>query len=310
MADDIFAKMELESQRRIELRIALCNHQAAAADIELELSVDTRDSERLTRRKARRALEAGLQHAVPPGPWDDDLDMYPPGQEYKIDLGDGYEGILERHPERWFWIGRIRLPAGHCCIGKKCTFLYNKMEGKWRFPINVGSPPEPTDVFSLYDGMGFEDVEPFHTFTDTMRDYERRDDDYLRQCGTYRTYDMKLANIRKVKTHFKKLEKHKRVDVQIGYLKWLADLNASNVCCIHYDSYRQKLYEAREAGSTVSEEEMNAADAKTNATCEETKRRIETALRAAADPAAAAALYDTFLAELEEHRRRIKDERS
>lgn len=47
-----------------------------------------------------------------------DLTAYPAGQTYTVDIGDGYQAILRRHPEFLFWCGYIRLRAGHPYIGK------------------------------------------------------------------------------------------------------------------------------------------------------------------------------------------------
>ena len=74
--------------------------------------------EKWNKRAARRAMERarGLQHSIPPGPWDSDLDNFPPG-EYVIDIGDGYNAVLNRD-QYWMWRIYVCIPADHPFVGK------------------------------------------------------------------------------------------------------------------------------------------------------------------------------------------------
>ena len=72
-----------------------------------------------------------------------------------IDLGDSYEGTLRRSKTNT-WLCYIRLPAGHCCIGKEyITLGYN-----WSFPVELTYGP--TDIPHLEDRradtFGFDGV--------------------------------------------------------------------------------------------------------------------------------------------------------
>ena len=112
------------SKRLMQANIERDNALAAMADEKLQSEATHIGSdylkERWQKRQARRALEAleGLQHAIPPGPWDDDLDNYLPGMEYIEDIDDGYSAVLRRSWMTWMWIICIRIPSDHPLVGK------------------------------------------------------------------------------------------------------------------------------------------------------------------------------------------------
>lgn len=76
---------------------------------------------RQSRRKAEHA--AGLQHAIPPGPWSTDLDLYHDPSYDEVHLGDDYFVRLWRDPETWVWKVTLILPEGHCCVGKSVDVI-------------------------------------------------------------------------------------------------------------------------------------------------------------------------------------------
>jgi len=183
--------------RLAAIEIERCNLRAAMADHELQSAVEKGSFSRecLERRQARRALEKGLQHAIPPGPWDDDLDRYPLG-DYTVDLGDGYTGTLRRGASTWTWLCYIRLPAGHCCIGKN----YGDLSDRYTFPTEL--------TYGLADTFGFDhggryDLAPHYHFAGTR-------EDLYADKGTYTKYEIAQKELKQLKAYFKKLETNRR----------------------------------------------------------------------------------------------------
>jgi hypothetical protein len=198
-------------RRLAEIEIERCNLRAALADKEMQEAWARRSGvshECLALRKARRELEKGLQHAIPPGPWDYDLDQYPVG-EYKVDLGDGYEGILRRSRSTWTWLGYVRLPAGHCCVGKD----YGDLSYTWHFPMELTYGPSTSlywekreaDLFG-FDHQNRHDLAPFHHFTGSA-------EDRYADKGEYTSYHGTLEKLRQLKAHFQMLEKNHREEI-------------------------------------------------------------------------------------------------
>ena len=194
--------------RLVAIEIERCNILAALADEELREAVrlNCLGAECLAKREARRALERDLQHAIPPGPWDNDLDEYPAEKGYTVDLGNGYEGTLRRAGSTWTWLAYIRLPAGHCCIGKD----YNDLHYEWTFPHALTYGPSSTctwedrsaDVFGIDHGSRC-DLAPHHHFLGYA-------EDMWANTGTYTTYEMAVEKLRELKTRFQELEAEHR----------------------------------------------------------------------------------------------------
>ena len=183
--------------RLAAIEIERCNLLAAIADQELRTAVERGDFGRecLELREARRALETGLQHAIPPGPYDHDLDRYPLG-DYTVALGDGYMGTLRRGAASWTWLGYIRLPAGHSCIGKE----YSRLSYDHAFPVEL--------TYGVADTFGFDhgnrcDLAPHHRFTGTK-------EDRYADKGRYTTYEGALEELRQLKAIFQELETKNR----------------------------------------------------------------------------------------------------
>jgi hypothetical protein len=70
-------------------------------------------------RKKRREKEISKGIVVPPGEWDDDLDMYNE-DEYLVHIGSGFLGKIRRNMMR-SWNGYVIVPDGHWTIGKNLT---------------------------------------------------------------------------------------------------------------------------------------------------------------------------------------------
>ena len=105
-------------------KISRDNALAAVADAEMRLAAaavgateETRQAyqRRLSRRRAERT--AGIQHVIPPGPWDADLDAYHKNGSYEVALEGGYKATLQRGWMTWSWNGYLTLHEGHCCHG-------------------------------------------------------------------------------------------------------------------------------------------------------------------------------------------------
>lgn len=131
--------------------------------------------ERWNKRAARRALERkwGLQHSIPPGPWDNDLDNYLPGKEYTVDIGDGYEAVLNRNSS-WMWRIYVRIPEDHPYVGRQyddipemgVTYSVGNMFG---FYLPESYTSSPCFFYSEYNNL-----EEFKTM------YPRKYADYTR----------------------------------------------------------------------------------------------------------------------------------
>lgn len=178
------------AQRLCLVNIERANLLATLADERLAEDRSDRGEERLALRKARRAFEAHLQHLVPPGPWDNDLDMYPPGKEYTFDLGDGYEGMVRRSGESLSWNVYVRIPKDHPMVGKDYNDLYdligNLTYGRGNmFGIDHGHSWDRTPHVFYHDLNGLED-------------HDR---------GDYTTYEEAVEEAKYLKEAFKKHEK-------------------------------------------------------------------------------------------------------
>jgi hypothetical protein len=194
--------------RLVAIEIERCNILAALADEELREAVrlNSFGPECLAKREARRALEKGLQHAIPQGPWDYDIDEYPAGKDYTVDLDDGYGGILRRAGSTWTWLAYIRLPAGHCCIGKD----YDDLHHRWTFPHELTYGPSSwehrsADLFGIDHGSRC-DLAPHHHFLGYA-------EDKWANTGTYTTYAMAVEKLRELKTRFQELEAKHREEI-------------------------------------------------------------------------------------------------
>lgn len=85
----------------------------------------------------RRILEKKICSTVtPPGQWDYDLDTYNK-EEYDLDLGEGYRGLLRRNAYL-SWNGYVMLPETHPFINKSCFFFgYDAPDGFPEPPMEI-----------------------------------------------------------------------------------------------------------------------------------------------------------------------------
>ena len=129
--------------------------------------------ERWNKRAARRRrFERRVQHSIAPGPWDDDLDNYPPGKDYVVDIGDGYEAVLNRD-RYWMWRIYVRIPMNHPFVGKHyddihmgVTYSEGNMFGYY---LQESYTSSPHYVYTEYDR-----VETFNPmYARKYVDYER-----------------------------------------------------------------------------------------------------------------------------------------
>lgn len=87
------------------------------------------------RRASRRQMEKDLHmNPVPPGPWDEDLDMYHDKKGYTFDIGDGYSGRLTRNMGM-SWNGYVILPKDHPALEKNYDWF------RYDSPKMIPSPP-------------------------------------------------------------------------------------------------------------------------------------------------------------------------
>lgn len=178
------------AQRLCLVNIERANLLATLADERLAEDRSDRGKERLALRKARRAFEADLQHLVPPGPWDSDLDMYPPGKEYTFDLGDGYEGMVRRSGESLSWNVYVRIPKDHPLVGKSYFDLYD---------LGRDLTYSEGNMFGLDHGHSWDRVpHVFYHNLNCLEDHDR---------GEYTTYKMALEDAKGLKDFFVKHEK-------------------------------------------------------------------------------------------------------
>jgi hypothetical protein len=98
------------------LRVELQQLEKKRTEFRCRLADEELSPEQKERRKARRLIEAELGVLIPPGVWDEDLDLYP-GPEYTENLGDGYTATVRRSKER-SWNCYITLPEGHPAISE------------------------------------------------------------------------------------------------------------------------------------------------------------------------------------------------
>ena len=130
--------------------------------------------ERWNKRAARRTLERerGVQHSIAPGPWDEDLDNYPPGKDYVVDIGDGYEAVLNRD-RYWMWRIYVRIPMNHPFVGKHYDELFMSVtfsEGNmFGFYLPESYTASPHYIYTTYDRV--ETFKPM--FPRKYVDYER-----------------------------------------------------------------------------------------------------------------------------------------
>lgn len=154
------SKMSSIQERLVRANIERDNMLAALADDKMYKEATQPGApayavERWNKRAARRALERAcrLQHSIPPGPWDDDLDNYP-GSEYVVDIGDGYEAVLNRD-RYWMWRIYVRIPADHPFVGKHYDNLFINVtysEGNmFGFYLRESYTSSPYYIYSTYD---------------------------------------------------------------------------------------------------------------------------------------------------------------
>lgn len=152
-----------------------------------------------------------LQHRIPPGPWDEDLEMYPHGREFVGNLGnvnDGYMYRLIRNDD-WSWNGYIILPEGHVCSGKFYDYFNDLGDA---LPVNI--PRAPIELtYSAGNIFGFDcmhrwDLRPGARFPRIIDLYPQADP------PVYTTFDQALQKLNDLKNYFKNLEEHHRVAIQ------------------------------------------------------------------------------------------------
>lgn len=163
----------------------------------------------------RSLIRAGeLQHRIPPGPWDDDLDMYPYGQEFSGNLGnvnDGYTYRLIRNDD-WSWNGYIVLPDGHVCSGKFYDY-FNDLEDA--LPVNI--PRAPIELtYSAGNIFGFDcmhrwDLRPGARFPRVIDLFPPA------VPPVYTTFDQALQKLTDLKNYFQDLEVHHRAGIQAAF---------------------------------------------------------------------------------------------
>lgn len=122
-----------------------------------------RMQERVDRRASRRAWEMQTFGThLPPGPWDEDLDLHH-GEtgKHTWDLGDGYQGRVSRN-SAGTWNGYITLPESHWAVGKEHEEV--SYDIGWSLTYGEGR------TFG-FDHMGVADVKPLSFYR-----YDKYDD--------------------------------------------------------------------------------------------------------------------------------------
>ena len=165
---------------------------------------------RWAKRQSRRAWEQRCNmHAIPPGPWSQDLDDYHAESGYTIELGDGYVGRLMRGGCATF-NGYVSVPDGHPCIGLS-YFMFDPYEGCPDIPF----PPQEM-TYGVGKEFGFDhghswDVKPYsgyETHSYSADNYYDRISfrPYEGECA-YITYPKAVEEIKKLCEYFKALER-------------------------------------------------------------------------------------------------------
>jgi hypothetical protein len=163
-------------------------------------------------------IRAGeLQHRIPPGPWDDDLDAYPYGQEFAGNLGnvnDGYSYRLIRNDD-WSWNGYIILPDEHICSGKFYDYFNDFNDLEHPLPDNI--PRAPTELsYSAGNIFGFDymhrwDLRPGARFPRVIDLFPPA------VPPVYTTFDQALQKLTDLKNYFQDLEAHHRAGIQAAF---------------------------------------------------------------------------------------------
>jgi hypothetical protein len=195
-------------------KIARDNAMAAAADEKMRRAAESfyaTEEERLAydRRWARRRTEktGGLQHAIPPGPWDEDLDTYPMGSPYEVPLGGGYKATLSRGWSTWAWYAKVTLPEGHCCHGVTHE-EFDSREGRLAFL--GGGPPikltfsQPAEGVFEFNHSSKKDGWPH-------RPWIRGDE--TEGCGVYMDFAAVLKEVCDTADFFRRLERDYREEI-------------------------------------------------------------------------------------------------
>lgn len=197
-----YVTYETKFEDRVKRDIERDNSLAAAADEMLKRDTTPAGTARYAKRLSRRVWERsiGLQHSIPPGPWDRDLDMYHE-KEYSVALAGGYTVILRRSSTGGCtWNVYVSLPPGHCSTGRHYD-LFNDSEAE-----HAGLPAAPYELtWSTGSGFGIDHAEhhdgwphKHHLPVPPVRD---RGDGYYTTFGVARKKGVALAN------YFKMLEK-------------------------------------------------------------------------------------------------------
>ncbi len=124
---DYSSQLKALDERRDSIR-ALASDQHLEDELERakQYSPDSIEAckKAVERRKSRRQIEKELHiNPIPPGPWDEDLDLYHNKEGYTFEIGDGYSGRLSRNMG-FSWNGYVTLPKGHPALGKHYDWFH------------------------------------------------------------------------------------------------------------------------------------------------------------------------------------------
>ncbi len=181
------------------LRVELQQLEKKRTELRCRLADEELSPEHQERRKARRLLEAELGVLIPPGVWDEDLDLYP-DPEYTEDLGDGYTATVRRSRER-SWNCYITLPEGHSAIGEHYDLFSGHITSSIPYcPLNLTYSSGAT--FGI-DHLHLHDTRPLQQSEYTCETYYSG---VPTERNPYVTYAMAMEECRQLKAYFEEIK--------------------------------------------------------------------------------------------------------